>query len=498
MARVHTGWKVTLGAFFLFLGALGVLLFLLSKGVIHLEAPRKETALLKLPEGVGERDVCMERVHLDYCWMEVRNQPGCFVWADTDWPEQEFQWFGECSEGLAQGQGTLVMWLQLDLSFMVLSFFESEQEGMVVKGRRQGDWSARSLFGKREERSYVLGFRHGLWEIHHRNGTTEEVPYQLGRHSDFPILRDADGERILNSWERPLTEDWPYDGSSPYRHGMRRVTGADGEIENQFFVENSRVIAWRPAELEEEPKATPFPDNNPTGYYALSLEDGTEAEGPFVDGNMHGEWTFRSRYGSPVSSGQYDENRRTGRWIETYYDGRVAQGPYRGGFKHGDWTVRYSRGDVHKGAYERGARRGVWVMTEPDGLVAEGSYGGDRPYGEWVYYHPDGKVERGFRVGGVKHGEWSTTLPDGTVREGYFRDGSEYGEWLVTDPSGTEARGEYSYGKRSGNWVLRAANGEVQEGPYLRGERHGIWTTQRTDGSVIEEQWENGVPVGQP
>lgn len=471
MARVRKPWKSALVASLVVLGALAGFLLLVASGVVQPEAPRKETASLELPEGVGERDLCMDRIHRDYCWMEVRNQPGCFIWADTDWPEQEFQWFGKCSEGLAQGEGTLVTRIRLDLSLFALSFFESEQQGMVVEGRRQGDWSARSLFGKREERSYVLGFRHGLWKIRHRNGTTEEVPYQLGRHSGFPILRDADGEQVPFSWERPLTEDWPYD-SSPYKQGMQRVTGADGEIENEFFVENSRVIVWEPKQQEEELKATPFRDNHPTGYYALSLEDGTEAEGPFVDGKMHGEWTFRSWDGEKVSTGRYDENRRTGRWTETYYDGRVAQGPYRGRFKHGDWTVRYSRGDVHKGAYERGNRKGVWIITEPDGLVAEASYGGDRPNGEWVYHHPDGKVERGFRLGGMKHGEWSTTLPDGTVREGYFQDGDEYGEWLVKHPDGGVERGEYQNGKR-----------------------HGVWTIHRTDGSVIEEQWENGKRV---
>ena len=496
MARLHTGWKVALGACLLVLGALGLFLFLLANGIIQLDEPRRETVSRPLPEGVSGKDLCTNSIERDYCWMEVRNQPGCFVWADRQGPEQEFHWIGKCSNGLAEEKGTLVTRIRLDLSFMALSFLESEQQGKVVNGRRQGDWSMRIIGGRREEGSYLHGFRHGLWNISRMNGTTEEIPYRLGLQDGLRIQRNADGERIPYSWERDFTDDWPYGGSRPYMHGMQSVAGPGGEIENAFFVEGSRVIAWRPAESEEELQATPFPDNNPTGHFALGLEDGTEAEGPFIDGNMHGEWTFHAWTGDKVSSGRYDENRRTGRWTETYQDGRVEQGPFRGRYRHGDWIVRHAAGDVHEGAYERGVREGIWVMTEPGGLVVEGSYRGNRPNGEWIYHYPDGKLERGFRRGGMKHGEWSTTLPDGTVREGYFREGSEFGERLVTDPGGTEARGEYADGERSGNWVVRLADGKVQEGPYVRGKRHGKWTVRRTDGSVIEEQWEDGVPVG--
>ena len=243
MAEFHTGWKVALGICLLVLSALGLFLFLVANGGIHLETPRREAVSVQLPDGVSEADLCMDGIRRDYCWKEILDRPGCYVWADPDWPEQEFQWSGGCSEGLAEGQGTWVTRIRLDLSFAALSFFESEQvgPGMVVRGRRQGDWSARFFGGRLEERSYVHGFRHGVWKTSHTNGETEEVHYQLGGRYGFPIRRNADGEELVPSWERDLDEEWPYGRSWPYKHGKRRIAGTDGKTESGFFIEDSRL-----------------------------------------------------------------------------------------------------------------------------------------------------------------------------------------------------------------------------------------------------------------
>ena len=338
----------------------------------------------------------------------------------------------------------------------VFSLLDGRHVGTLVKGKPQGEWNSRYLGGRRAEQSYLYGYRHGTRRVSHRNGETEEVPYILGRQNGFRIRYEPDGEEIIPFWEQRYLEDWPY--HEGYRHGFRLVPGADGETRKELFVENKKVVAWGPAESDEEPLDRPFPDGGLTGRYLLRLAGGSdaseyyfygaEAEGQFVDGVMKGEWTFRDP-GGTVRSGRYQDDRPTGEWVEIHHGRSAAQGSYLGQYKHGNWVIRYDDGAVHEGPYEGGVRNGKWMMKEADGRVVEGEYRGDMPNGEWIYRYPDGKIERGFLLGGIRHGKWTTTLPDGAGSEGFYWEGSKFGDWVV----------------------------------------------RRSDGTVIEEFWENGALV---
>ena len=44
------------------------------------------------------------------CWMELTNQPGCYVWNPNPHPHEIVTWTAECAAGTAQGTGTLT-WL---------------------------------------------------------------------------------------------------------------------------------------------------------------------------------------------------------------------------------------------------------------------------------------------------------------------------------------------------------------------------------------------------
>lgn len=425
-------------------GALVVLLILSYTGIARFETPARETATLPLPEGITQKNLCRENSFWRHCWKEVVNRPGCFTWVYVDSPDQEFYWYGECPDGLAEGEHGLESRSHLDLSIFVFSLLDGRHEGTLVKGKRQGDWHSRYLGGREAEQPYLYGYRHGIRWVGYGNGEFEEIPYILGRQNGAPIRYGPDGERIIPPWEQRYDEDWPY--HKGYRHGFELLPGTDGETRRELFVENRKVVAWGSAESNEEPVDRPYPDGGLTGRYMLHLAagsdtseyyfDGTEAEGQFVDGVMQGEWTFHGP-GRTIRSGRYQDNRPTGEWVEIRHGESSAQGTYLGQYKHGDWVVRYDDGSVHGGSYEGGVRNGKWMMKEADGRVVEGEYRGDTPNGEWIYRYPNGKMERGFLLGGIRHGKWSTTLPDGAGSEGFYWEGNKFGDWVVRRPDGT-------------------------------------------------------------
>ena len=54
--------------------------------------------------------ICTEESDGDSCWMELTNQPGCYVWNPNPHPNEIVTWTAECAAGAAQGTGTLT-WL---------------------------------------------------------------------------------------------------------------------------------------------------------------------------------------------------------------------------------------------------------------------------------------------------------------------------------------------------------------------------------------------------
>ena len=113
------------------------------------------------------------------CWMELANQPECYVWNDY-YTGQTATWTGECSGGLAQGSGILT-WDDGAVQ---------ERTGRLQAGKMQGNWVWRytdpASWGS-SEGPYVDGQRHGQWVVRDGDGALdEEGPYVDGqRHGQW-------------------------------------------------------------------------------------------------------------------------------------------------------------------------------------------------------------------------------------------------------------------------------------------------------------------------
>ena len=120
------------------------------------------------------------------CWMELANQAGCYVWNDNLQKDETVTWTGECSDGLAQGNGVLTSVYGEDQG-------EATDTGLLRSGKRHGHWVKREADGAVYEGPFVNGKRHGHWALRYADGAVYEGPAVEGRLHGRWTIRDADG-----------------------------------------------------------------------------------------------------------------------------------------------------------------------------------------------------------------------------------------------------------------------------------------------------------------
>lgn len=148
------------------------------------------------------------------CWMELANHPQCYLWNPGLALGASATWAAECTDGLAQGMGTITWtfegdkvqfengllrggqrsgrWIKLrseDSSGTALFY----SAGPYVNGREYGRWVLRFPDGQTEEGPFVEGKRHGQWVIRYGSGNTGEGPYVDGTVHGRWVYRDSDG-----------------------------------------------------------------------------------------------------------------------------------------------------------------------------------------------------------------------------------------------------------------------------------------------------------------
>ena len=157
------------------------------------------------------------------CWMEVANQPDCYVWNTGLQPGATVTWTAECSGGVAQGRGTLTM---------VWDGNEQTATGRIQDGERNGHWVVRQADGIVAEGPYVDGEPNGRWVVRGADGHVEEGPFVDGERNGHWVIRGAEG----NVLEGPYV-----DGE---RNGAWVIRTADGDIHEGPYVDGKMHGTW--------------------------------------------------------------------------------------------------------------------------------------------------------------------------------------------------------------------------------------------------------------
>ena len=228
--------------------------------------------LIKIEEKLAEFEelefspdrTCAGKEYGSSCWMVLANQPECYVWNPDFRKEETLTWTGACSDGLAEGEGTLTYNYQL-FSDTTIIF---EETGHLQNGRKHGQWVEREQ--RTEEGSsqpdpsgwqvsegpYVLGIKHGQWvERSWRNHWVSKGSYVNGKKHGQWVSRT------------------PWGGSEQ----VKKITYANG------VYHGPRIMRW---------------------------SDGSTEEGSFVNGKMHGRWVNRNPEGTVVRESIYVNGER--------------------------------------------------------------------------------------------------------------------------------------------------------------------------------------------
>ena len=163
---------------------------LVEAGADPAVAAAAATEELNLPEG----RICTGDYSPDSCWMELANRPRCYVWNPFPREDMTVSWSGECSNGLAQGNGRAT-WYQNREVF-------STDQGCIVNGKGHGIWPRRTT-GRLTFSGHYLewSFSFSAGERIVANMASDEVDsyLQVVRDDGTEIASDDDGGSGTNA-----------------------------------------------------------------------------------------------------------------------------------------------------------------------------------------------------------------------------------------------------------------------------------------------------------
>ncbi len=496
---------------------------------------------------------CMGQPEGSACWMEVSGQPGCYVWDNFAVPDVTVSWTvtwtGTCTEGTAQGEGTLKwVWVESKHEGRGTSYPRktSESTGSLKEGKKHGKWTDQDANRSAWEGSYVEGKRQGDWVWRGPRGGVAEAPYLDGKRHGQWIERRADGselkwfylygERVGDTSEAEEMEGLLVKGRAQDDWIVRFP---NGDVAEGPYVDGERHGDWSERDADKDVRSGPYVHGKRHGDWIQHLANGEVWEGPYAEGKRQGDWVIRTTHGNKVE-GDYVDGKRHGRWVWRGENGDAwREGAYLGGKRHGQWVNRYSDtgGIINKGAYVDGKKHGDWV--ESDTGLSEGAYVEGKRHGRWTctnkrkdkeelywianykngVYHgeriwygnpnasgDDKYLEKGSYVDGKMHGPWYGKY----LGKGSYIHGKKDGHWVETrayilDVSWDDASGSYLDDKQHGDWILRKqidSENESKEypgiewmrwkGPFEQGEMHGVWKQEASDGTINGVYYEEG------
>ena len=186
------------------LDAVGKYLSAETKGEFYKEAL---ALLVKIEEVLKESEfssenMCIGKPAGSSCWMALTNHPECYVWNPHFQKDETVTWSGECSEGFAQGKGTLT-WAVTDGDSLKIT---STSTGHLQNGNFHGQWILRDEYGRVEEVSYMHGKMHGHWVLinghpSYRHSVSKGSFVNGKRHGQW-IWREMDGDTITKTETR--------------------------------------------------------------------------------------------------------------------------------------------------------------------------------------------------------------------------------------------------------------------------------------------------------
>ena len=198
------------------------------------------------------------------CWMALANHPECYFWNSYLQKDETMTWSGACSDGLAEGEGTLITTGYSSYN----TKYTTEEIGHFQNGRKYGQWVVRLSEGRVMKETYMNGILHGSYFFEWpKEGVMEEGSYANGKKHGQWVERRSNGS---------VTE----------------INYMNGILHGPYVFE--------------------FP------------KEGVMEEGSYVNGKKHGQWVLNMKNGR-MYKGSYVNGKKHGRWIYRYYRDEPVQ-----------------------------------------------------------------------------------------------------------------------------------------------------------------------------
>ena len=221
------------------------------------------------------------------CWMALINHSQCYVWNDNLREGEIMAWSGECSDGFAQGRGTLKT---VAIFHGTLYTDKGEEMGYLRDGKRHGHWIEMPLDEIVRQGLYVDGKKHGEWIYRYYwyfyKFNDEKGPYVNGKRHGHWVQQMR---RFMH-----IVFEGPYvDGE---KHGKWVERSPEGRTGGGFFVSGKKHGQWVEIEWGDIGKGS-YVEGERHGHWSFRSDDGETFEGPYVDDRKHGKWVIRDKDG---------------------------------------------------------------------------------------------------------------------------------------------------------------------------------------------------------
>ena len=227
--------------------------------------------LLKIEEKLAEFEFSPDRTCAgkpvgSSCWMALANLPECYFWNPDFRKDETMTWSGACSDGLAEGEGTLIV-----THVYNDTEYTTEEIGHFQNGRKHGQWVVRLSEGRVKKENYMNGILHGRYFFEWpKEGVMEEGSYANGKKHGQWIERRSNGSVTEINY---MNDIW---------HGRYFFESKTGSMVEGSYVNGKKHGQW----IENS-------------------ADGRMKKGAYVNGKMHGRWIFRYYRDEPVREVTY-------------------------------------------------------------------------------------------------------------------------------------------------------------------------------------------------
>ena len=122
-----------------------------------------------------DKMTCADKPEGSACWMELEDQPGCYIWNPSLIANSTVTWSGRCANGLAEGMGKDTWDLKGD------GEIKNTNTGQFKGGKRHGRWVMRSANDAVVyEGSFVDGKKSGQWVSRSADGAVSATVTYVG------------------------------------------------------------------------------------------------------------------------------------------------------------------------------------------------------------------------------------------------------------------------------------------------------------------------------